>query len=357
MKVRDWQALGSVTLVGSMPHRDRHKAVDLILTEISEIPVWPQLAGNKAEQMLVQYLEGLPGIRVSNGNVRVETDGPNFEQELYDFYEEYLAIESGSLNIESSRFRMGPETGKTFFQFLETIDRAPSSYRALKGQIVGPFTLLTGLKDHQDRAFLYDERFQDVVPKHLAMKAKWQIERMKSLGYPVILFLDEPALAGFGSSAFIGVSRELIQQLLAEVIDAVHTADALVGIHVCANTDWLLAFDSGVDIINLDAYNYFEKFLLYQDSFSQFTREGRIVAWGMVPTTDPQTIDKETAQSLADRWLENIDQAISAELSKKKILSQSLFTPSCGCGSLPEEAAEKVVRLTRELGLIMRAHL
>ncbi|MFP5213154.1 MAG: hypothetical protein ACLGPL_07215 [Acidobacteriota bacterium] len=351
----DWN--GSVTMVGSMPHKDRSKVIDLVLGEFLEIPVWPQLACYEAEGMMVQYLEGLPCVRTEDGRVFVDTDAPEAESEIYAFYEEYLEIDAGTKNINDSRFGFGPETGKTFFPFLDALKGSGRSYLAVKGQVSGPFTLLSGLKDRQGRSTLYDERLQDLIPKHLAMKARWQVEHLKALGAPVIIFLDEPALAGYGSSAFISVTSELIQTILGEVIDAVHQAGGLAGVHVCANTDWLLAFDSGVDIINLDAYNYMDKFALYRDPFIRFMERGGVIAWGMVPTNDPAIIEQESARSLADRWLEQIRPFTADKLTVKNILAQSIFTPSCGCGSLSEPMAERVVRLTRELGEIMRGYL
>ncbi len=340
-----------------MPHRDSRKAIELILREMPEIPVWPQLPVFPAEQMMIQYLEGMPGIREKDNRLFVETDSPEFERELYGFYEEYLELDSGAKAIDNSRFGMGKDCGKTFFEFLDLLEGATQGVKAVKGQIVGPFTLLAGLKDQDDRALLYDERLQDVVSKHLAMKAKWQIERLQSFGRPVILFLDEPALAGFGSSAFISVSSELIARIVNEVIDAAHQSGAMTGIHVCANTDWSLAFDSSVDIINFDAYNYFDKFALYKKQFSRFIEEGRTIAWGMTPTADVATIEQETARSLADRWFDQVRELCSSHISIERILAQSLFTPSCGCGSLPEKSAERVVLITRELGSIMQASL
>jgi methionine synthase II (cobalamin-independent) len=355
--MENWQPLATTTLIGSMPHKDREKVIALILRTIPDVPAWPQLSSFPPEQMMIQYLEGLPGIREEQGRLFVQTDASEFEQELVEFYEAYLAIEEGLKELDGSRFAMGAETGRTFFQFLDTMKQASPSFRALKGQIVGPFTLLTTLKDRQDRALIYNEQLLDVVVKHLALKAQWQIHRLRSFGRPVILFLDEPALAGFGSSAFIAISEELVQRLLREVVGAVHQAGALAGTHICANTDWDLVFKTGVDIINFDAYNYFEKFALYRDSFLEFINQGHIVAWGMVPTNDPDTIIRETSQHLADLWLERIDQLTTPAFSRSLILSQSLFSPSCGCGSLSEMAAERVLQLTSELGHIMRSYL
>jgi hypothetical protein len=355
--MENWQPLAATTMVGSMPHKDRDKVIELILKTFTEVPVWPQFPSFQPEQMMIQYLEGLPGVRVEQGQVLIQIDGPQFEQELIEFYAAYLEVEEGGGDLEGSRFEMGPETGISFFRFLDRMERIPPSFRALKGQIVGPFTLLTMLKDRQDRALIYHEQMLDVVVKHLAMKAKWQVRRLKSFGRPVILFLDEPALAGFGSSAFIAISEELVLRMLREVVDAVHQAGALAGVHICANTAWDLVFKSGVDIINFDAYNYFEKFALYRESFLRFIEQGHFMAWGVVPTNDPEVILRESSQGLANRWLERIEELVTPSVSRSKILSQSLFTPSCGCGCLSETAAERVVQLTRQLGQIMQSHL
>ena len=355
--MENWQPLAAATMVGSMPHHDRGKVIELILETFPEVPVWPQLPSFPPEQMMIQYLEGLPGTRVESAQVLMEVDTPQFEKELIEFYEAYLEVEEAGGDLEGSRFQMGPETGISFFQFLDKLAQTVPSFRALKGQIVGPFTLLTTLKDRQDRALIYNEQMVDVVVKHLALKAKWQIRRLKAFGRPVILFLDEPALAGFGSSALIAISEELVRRLLREVVAAVHQAGALAGVHICANTDWDLVFKTGVDIINFDAYNYFDKFALYRESFLKFIEEGRIIAWGVVPTNDPEIIRRESSQSLANLWLERIEQLVTPTVSRSKILSQSLFTPSCGCGSLSESVAERVVQLTRQLGYIMQQYL
>lgn len=355
--MQNWKALASTTLIGSLPHRDRSRAVAIVLERCSEIPIWPQLAAYGDEQMMVQYLEGLPGLKNAEGRLWVDTGDPGYDQEVLAFYEEYLQIDAGAVPLESSRFRMGPETGKTLFEFLSSVLGGTRELRAVKGHVVGPFTLLAGMKDQRERALLYDEQLQDLVPKHLAMKARWQVRQLKTLGAPVIVFVDEPALAGYGSSAFISVSEELILQLLREVTAGIHLEGALAGIHVCANTDWNLAFKSGLDIVNLDAYSYMERFLLYKEEILRFIAEGGIVAWGMVPTSDPSVIGKETAEALAEKWLREVQPILSPELSLATLLEHSLFTPSCGCGSLSEPLAERVLTMTQELGDIMKARL
>jgi methionine synthase II (cobalamin-independent) len=352
-----WKGLASVTLIGSMPHGDRKKAIDLIFGAAPEVPVWPQLATFPAEKMMVQYNEGLPGLRNEDGRTVVRTDAPEFEKELYTFYEEYLEIEAGARTIEESRFAMGPETSETLHAFLDALGTAGLPLRAVKGQIAGPFTLLAGLKDQDGRALLFDERLQDAVPKLLAMKARWQAERLSAFGAPAIIFIDEPALAGFGSSAFISVSRELVGQLLKEVTESIQGAGALAGIHVCANTDWQLAFDAGLDVINFDAYNYMDRFGLYREACAGFLRRGGNIAWGIVPTLEKEAIRDETPEGLSERLLEGVRQFATGEFPEQKILEQSLITPSCGCDSLPEDLAERVLALTAGVGRIVKTKM
>jgi len=350
-----WKPLAAATMVGSMPHQDREKVIETVLRKLPEVPAWPQLSTFPPEQMMFQYSEGLPGIRLEEGRLFMDASNPDFETELLAFYEEYFEVEAQSADIEHSRFKMSTETGGTFLRFLDALALRPTAPAAVKGQIVGPFTFLTAMKDRDGRALIYNDSVREAVPKHLAMKARWQIGRLKRFERPVILFLDEPALAGFGSSAFISISAELVAELLDEVIDAVHQEGALAGVHVCANTDWRLVYQSGVDIINFDAFNFFDRFSLYRDEFKRFLAEGRIVAWGMTPTSDPSAIEEETATSLAERWNMSIQPLVDSETTLSTILSQSLFTPSCGCGSLPERLAERVLCLTHELSALMRS--
>ena len=351
--MKNFQGLAAATLIGSMPHRDRRKAIDLVLRSVPRIPVWPQLPAYPAEQMLVQYAEGLPGLVEEQGRTFVKSGAAEFDEQVLSFYEEYLTLEESSVGLVDSRFAMGPDTGATFRAFLEALPSAPSPFRALKGQIAGPFTFLSGLKDQDGRALLFDERFQDIGPKLLALKARWQIELLKSFGVPVIIFLDEPALAGFGSSAFITISAELVQQLLAEVVQGIHGAGALAGIHVCANTDWQLAFKSGFDIINFDAHTYFDKFLIYRDACLDFLSRGGNLAWGIVPTVGLDVIAGETPEKLAAKWADNVRGLATSEMPAERIISQSLLTPSCGCGSLPEATAERVLDLISGLSQIV----
>jgi methionine synthase II (cobalamin-independent) len=137
-------------------------------------------------------------------------------------------------------------------------------------------------------------------------------------------------------------------------MSAIHRAGGLAGIHVCGNTDWSLILDSSVDIVNFDAHAYFDRFVLYGENLRRYMLAGGVLAWGIVPTLDPETIDRETAESLTARLKDHMEQLSAPGVDKERIHRQSLITPSCGLGSLDVERARKVLRLTRDISRHLR---
>ncbi len=346
--------MGRSTLIGSLPLNDHQDAAEMVLRYSPEIPVWIQLPVYAEEGMIFQFMPGLPGLTIANDRTYLDTLHENFPDELLHFYEEYMAVSQGDADFDNSRFVLKPDTAKGFFVFLDYLQKIKPAPAAVKGQVTGPLTFATAVKDREGRAVFYNEQVRDAAVKLLAMKAKWQARRLSAFGSPVIIFLDEPALAGFGSSEFISISKQDVKAALNEVIEAVHAEHALAGIHVCANTEWDLILDTEVDIVNFDSYSFFDRFILYAEAVKKFFRQGKIIAWGTVPTGNAADIEKETPASLAALWEEQMKQVCALGFDRETVLRQSLITPSCGTGSLRPEHAEKVLHLTRELSRMLR---
>ncbi len=166
---------------------------------------------------------------------------------------------------------------------------------------------------------------------------------------------DEPALAGLGSSSFISISLDDIAQDLAEVTTAIHNAGGLAGVHVCANTDWNILLTSEIDILSFDAYSFFDKFITCKKLIHDFLERGSLIAWGIVPTAEPDDIEKETCDSLVDRWERQAALLSGGNWDTRTLLQQTIITPSCGTGSLSQELALKVLQLTKEVSAVLRA--
>ncbi|MFP4393247.1 MAG: hypothetical protein ACOC43_08050 [Desulfohalobiaceae bacterium] len=344
-------------LIGSIPMRDHAQATELVLDYTPQIPLWVQLPVLPQEGMISQFLPGLPGYRQQDGQEYVDTEDQDFDQELLSFYEEYMAVTEAGQDLEHSRFSLDQERAQGFFALLERLQGSSLQLQGIKGQVTGPITFATGVKNQEKKAIFYDEQLRDAAVKLLALKAAWQVERLQSLGVQVIIFFDEPALAGFGSSEFISISKQDVQSCFAEVIEQVHIRQGLTGIHVCANADWSLILESGADILSFDAYSYFDKLLLYSQQLQDFLQRGGIIAWGIVPTLEPADIEKESVDSLYQQFARQLQRLQDAGLKKEKVLERSLITPSCGTGSLSLEQARKVMQLTRDLSQRIRNEL
>jgi methionine synthase II (cobalamin-independent) len=346
---------GRASLIGSLPVDNHAQAAALVQEYTPEIPVWAQLPVYKHEGMVDQYLPGLPGLTSTDERTYIDTGQVSFDQELLEFYEEFMSISDGSSELQTSRFTLSAEVAPGFYELQQQIAHDPSKLFAVKGQVTGPITLATATKDQESQAIFYDHRLRDAAVKLLALKAKWQAQNLARWQKPVIIFIDEPALAGFGSSEFTSISREDILSCLEEVIEAIHSMKALAGIHVCANTDWSMIMETGVDIVNFDAYSYFDRFILYKEDLKAFLQSGRTVAWGIVPTSSKEDIDKEDADSLMERWQDICGQLKALNIASDIIRRQALITPSCGTGSLNVEQATKVLSLTRDLSKKIRS--
>jgi methionine synthase II (cobalamin-independent) len=284
----------------------------------------------------------------------VNLKGEAFETDLLQFYEDFLAVSEGNIKLDDSRFVLEKATAQGFFTFLEQLKTRATTPVAVKGHITGPFTFCTGIADQDKRAIFYEPQIRDAAVKLLALKARWQAEQLSQFQRPVIIFFDEPGLAGYGSSEFTSISRQEVQQCLEEVFEPVHQVGGLTGVHVCANTDWSLILDSSADIVSFDAYGYFDRFILYPDQIMAFLESGKLLAWGMVPTLVAGDLEKETTASLVSQFINKVKQIEALGVDSQRLINQSLITPTCGTGTLSVDLAKKVLRITSQISQEIR---
>ncbi|NOQ45951.1 MAG: hypothetical protein GQ559_04650 [Desulfobulbaceae bacterium] len=357
-----FSADGLPLLIGSLPLTDHQDALNWIFAATPEIPLWPQLPSNPYERMMPQFAEGIPCINEENltdpeGRIFFDTSRPGFEEEMLAFYEDYLVAGEHTAALASSRFQVGRDRAAGLYLLADALT-GRGDLTAVKGQVTGPFTMLTGIKDSQGRAGYFDDTIRDMVLKGIALKAAWQTRLLADTsGNRVLMFIDEPALAGLGSSAFISVTAEDIQQMINEVAAAIHQAGGLAGIHVCANTDWELLLDSEIDILSFDAYGFFDRIAPLKHKVSAFLDRGGIIAWGGIPTSRAEDIERETTESLVNLWLEQAEAFIDSNRDKAALLRQSFITPSCGTGSLTPKLAKRVLELTRSVSTALRSSI
>ena len=346
----DFKANGLPLLIGSLPMDSHEDATKLVLDTTPEIPLWVQLPGYKEEGMINQFLPGLPGFRDEIDKNILDTSKDEFDNELLEFFEEYLSVSQEGADVSSSRFALSGIRARGFIEFLKQIDEQKYSCKALKGQVTGPITFGTAVKDEQDKDIFYNDQLRDVAIKKLAMNARWQASEFAKRGALPIIFLDEPALAGFGTSAYITITKEDVTQSIDEIVMEIHALKGLAGVHVCANTQWDMLLESTIDIISFDAFSYFDRFILYPELIKTYFENGKILAWGIVPTDKAEVIAAQTTKGLVQMLNDQMDElSKKTGIDKKTIISQSFITPSCGTGSLDLDSAKKVLKLTNEV--------
>jgi methionine synthase II (cobalamin-independent) len=324
----------STTGIGSLPHMRASDAAALCL-ESFDIPFWPQLPNvSFTEQMIPQYAEGLPSLKVDpeRRSIWVERN----EEEMARFYESVA---------ERSRVAISKESAHGLYAFLEKVKTRRFPF--LKGQITGPVTFTLGLVDREGKPIYYDEEMREISLMLLQAKARWQVDILSAFAHKVIIFIDEPILSALGGTTYMGVSPEETHRLLAECARAIREVGALSGIHCCGRAEWPLVMKTGVDILNFDAYEFGFTLGIYPEETKEYLSRGGYVAWGIVPTSE--VVRNEDDLSLARLFRETMESLTKSGIPEDLLLSRSLLTPSCGTGSLSVEDTLKVFQTLMRL--------
>jgi len=331
--------------IGSLPHKNAEEAVDLALKSLPQVPFWPQLPRrNQREGMVAQFMENLPCLRFTEDGIRF--DSTHKDKELEDFYARII-------DGDTDYFKISPDYALGLHKFLERLDSsgAPEA-RFIKCQITGPFTFAAAINDAEGKALLHDPVFMQVILKGLAAKALWQIKLFRKFKKKIIFFLDEPYLGCFGS-AYTPLNREDVVRGLTELISGIKAQDVLIGAHCCGNTDWTIFTDTaGLDIINFDAFDFQDRFVLYADALKGFLKKGGAICWGVVPTEG--LTDKISPELLVSKIKSGIDALAKKGIDRDLLFERMLVSPACGLGSLNIGKSKKIFSLLNETSAILQ---
>jgi methionine synthase II (cobalamin-independent) len=327
------------TMVGSLPHKDAARACQLIAKYLKDLPAWPQLPNRSPnEGMVPQFSQGFPGIFMRDGELRFDHE-QDTHAALETLYTAYLENRIDSFPL-SADFAAGLH---------ELLSMRKIDPLAVKGQVTGPLTFGLAVRDNSGKSILYDDTLADAAAKLLRLKAAWQENELHHISKNTIIFVDEPAMASYGS-AFFNLSREKVVTLVEEVLAGIN---GIRGVHCCGNTDWSVLLDTSAHIVNFDTYNYAGSLSLYPSEVKKLLDKGGAIAWGIVPNTEEYLL-KETTSSLKDRLEEAMAPFTRKGISFKQLKEQGLLTPSCGLAGLSEEGAAKALEMLADLANKMR---
>lgn len=344
------QYYGLATGIGSLPYSSPDQAVDLIVSCFKQIPHWPQLPRRGSEEGLVsQYLHILLRqniISLDEQQAVFCADHPHWDQNLMELYG--LLLEDPSCGeSKSNHFALPASSAAGFYEFVRRVPELPGSVLCLKGQVCGPVTVGFQVTDPQKRPSFYSDMLREIINHVLARQAGWQARALKALGFPALLFIDDPAIYGYGSSASVGLGRQEIQDSLEVIIEQIRSGGGFTGAHCCAGIDWSLLLELDLDVLNFDAYGYLSSMMVYSEQLNSFLSRGGVLAWGIVPTSEAAW--QEDSRSLLERLQRGMEALAKRGVDEERLNRQFMITPSCGTGTLTVELAERIYCLTAEL--------
>jgi hypothetical protein len=320
-----------------------------MITSTVDIPIWPQMVKlGFRENMYAQFSAALPSIVIDDEDEKITF---NTQQDITPTLEIFY---TAYLEEDLDYFGFPPKHADGFYTMLEHLAKEPSEW--IKGQVTGPISMGLTITDQNLRPSLYHDFLADILVKNSAMNARWQIRQLKKICPKVIIFVDEPYMASFGS-AYINLTQKQAVSMLDEVFEAIHAEGAHAGVHCCANTDWSVLMATKVDILNLDAYGYLKNFALYPGELRHFLDRGGYIAWGIVPNN--HEIISVTPQVLANRLIKGINlictkaTARGINITPEDFSKKSLITPACGLGPTTPEIARKVLLVLAALGKLL----
>lgn len=334
--------------IGSLPHRDPFRAVELVRDLCPEIPFWPQLPRLSPREGFVASCLG-PALK----EVRDDEDGFAFRLPRGRVPALVRAIRE-----LPDGFPPGAAAGWTTLLKAVTGGEFQDPI-AVKGQIPGPLSLTSCFREEGETqgGFVLDRQLRKVIVERLIRLARWQIEILSRFRLPVLLFVDEPALFRLQDSPQtltevdentpLHVANLEFLDGLRTLIEEIRLAGASPGLHCCSQMPATLLSRLGPDFYSFDAYHGLEA-LLEAPETGAFLEAGGRLAFGLVPTQGLS--ETPPVESLAKR----LDHALTKSGFGTALLDSSLCSASCGLGNLEPNDAETVLRQVRALSERLR---
>ena len=335
--------------------QDHHQALMEVLRRTPETPHWIQLPFNPSEDFLVQFCEGLPGLR-TKPTVLIENASSRFKTELVEFYRDYLAVTKDKMPLDKTRFAVSRHAAPGLYLLVEALQGWDPWL--VKGQITGPITILSGIQDEEGHCAYRDERTRDVVVKLLAQKARWQAELLRNLGQRSLIFTEEPVLWRSESLLNPDLYNKEALACLREVLRTIQATGCWSGMHIGGDTDWelILQLGSDLNVLGFDSYLHFDKLVPFRKKIIAFLKKGGMLAWGIVPPDTGDLMQIE-APDLAELWIKQARELANSEMKLIDIFARSFITPSTGLGDIAEELAIRSMDLTLMVSNILRGLL
>ena len=312
---------GATAGVGSVPHLDPAAAAAFAIDEfdIATIPTMPHRS--PAELMLGQALAGVRGISIGDDGSIVVDPGA---------VDPYAAVVTDTDREAFDGFRA----------FIDRSEEVGLDGSAVKWQFVGPVTL--GVALHRaglDRTTAFDVALS-VVRARLASLSEIVTDALPNSRQMVVL--DEPWFAELMQPGFPLPPDEAIDRMSSAM--AALPSTTLTGVHCCAPCDVATLLAVGPNVVSLPVSSELVDWVGY---LTRFLAEGGIIAWGVIPTDGPlPTTSERQWRALSDLWCNLVQLGCDPVLLRR----QSIVTPQCGLATHSVQVAQRIARLTADVG-------
>ena len=161
-------------------------------------------------------------------------------------------------------------------------------------------------------------------------------------GAPPLLFLEEPGLVNSMHPTFPLTSAN-IESVVGNTVRPL-SDDAMVGIHVDGRADWAVLLRTGIGVLGAPITAGLESAAA---ELSRFLESGGFVAWGAVAVDEPLGTSSDRQWSrLTTLWSDLARLGLDPMLLRE----QSIITPAAGLGNFGLSQAERILRITADLG-------
>lgn len=282
----NFEPCGAVTGIGSLPMSDPGQAIEFVRTWCPQLPFCPQPPSGDLVAVTLTQLDP-----TSEAAVRFEL---------------FAAAALGG-------------------GFPEAV--------ALKIQVTGPATLahllrVAGVVRTVDTALVAE------MADQVVRIATTQVRRLLPVGLPVLVYVDEPALALVDRAEFSAGKASI-----AHVIGSIEAAGGVGGVHCCSiSSPEPLAVVGGA-VVSFDATT--ESANAAVDPWT-YGHPSRLISFGLIPTTMPLP----TSGEAFSRWLAQA----SSTGDPCGLARRTIVTATCGLGSVDVGFARACFEMCTETG-------
>lgn len=313
---------GTVTGIGSLPHRNVNSGVDAAFAgaDVPFIPTFPRL--NPSEGMIAQAVMGMAGISVG----------------------QYGSLLVDPARIDAEAPVVTDLAHGAFSGYRATLDRlarqdGDAQISAIKWQFIGPVTLGQAL----ERAGVSSDIAFDVAINAVRSHVAYLFGEIAAVAPRVvqIVVIDEPDLASMMSESF-PIAPDTAIDLMSSAMAAVE-GDAVVGLHCCAPIDIVPLLATGPAILSIPVSRHLSS---HAGALATFLERDGLIAWGVVPTDGPVMATAERSwRSLNKLWCELVQEGCDA----LRLWRQSLLTPACGLANHTVTTSDIIMSQVREI--------